>query len=236
MSVSTQTPNPLVGVLRRAGAVFSSRGGHPTAIHYGSAAGELAVCVSAVGLVDRSELTKLEIEAPPAQLAHLLARLAGDPVRPGGALLANGAWWCVAAGNRSFVLCQPEAGGRLRARVEGQALHHVAATIRDRTAELAAIELLGASAGRLLRSLGVYGPSGDPRAVSPFTTARVAGVQALWLLQSDRRALALVASELAGRLWQEIEQAGRPLGVSCVGIEAASRYALLDHGAQLGAL
>ncbi len=220
---------PLLSVLRQAGAVFSSRGGPPTAIHYGSAAGELAVCVRAVGLVDRSGLTKLEIEAPAAQLAYLLARLVGGAVCPGGALFAGNVWWCGAAPDRIVALCQPEAGERLYERVRAQALHHVAATIHDRSRDLAAIELVGASAGRVLQALGVYGPSNDPRAAAPFTAAPVGGIDALWLLQSDHRALALVPAGLAGDAWLAIEQAGRPQGISCVGLEAASRYALLER-------
>jgi hypothetical protein len=131
--------------------------------------------------------------------------------------------------------CSPVAGRRLRARVDGHAVHHVAARV-DRTAALAAIELLGASAGRLLKALGVYGTSGDPRAVSPFTAAKIAGIEASWLLQSERRAVALVATDRAGDLWQHAERAVRPLGVSCVGIEAASRYALLERSVQLSTL
>ena len=56
--------SPLDTVLCQAGAVFASRSGRRAAINYGSAAGELAVCVSAVGLVDRSELSTLVVEAP----------------------------------------------------------------------------------------------------------------------------------------------------------------------------
>src|ERR1700704_3458301 len=68
---------PLDAVRRQAGAVFANHGGRAAAIHYGSAAGELSVCVSAVGLVDRSELTTLALQAPSAQLAALTSRLAG---------------------------------------------------------------------------------------------------------------------------------------------------------------
>jgi hypothetical protein len=58
----------------------------------------------------------------------------------------------------------------------------------------------------------------------------VAGIEARLLLESDRRALLLVASELAADAWRAIEQLGRPFGISCVGLEAARRYALLERG------
>ena len=47
------------------------------------------MCVRAVGLVDRSDLSKLVLEAPPAQLAGLTSRLVGHAVAAGGALSAG---------------------------------------------------------------------------------------------------------------------------------------------------
>ena len=201
-------------------------------IHYGSPAGELAVCVRTVGLLDRSDLTKLVIEAPPAQLNHLVARVAGGTVLTGGALMSDGAWWCGAAEGRVVVVCEPDVGQRLPARLRAQKLHQVAVAVWDRTADWAAIELLGHHAGKLLRALGVYGESGDPRRVSPFASCPVAGIGAFWLLESDCRALALVPAAFAGDVWRAIELAGRPFGISCVGTEAARRYALLERGRQ----
>jgi glycine cleavage system aminomethyltransferase T len=222
-------PRPLLGLLEQAGAVFASRENRRIAVHYGSAAGELAVCVSAVGLVDRSDLSKLVIEAPASQLGHLTERLAGGMVAPGGALRASGAWWCGAAPDRIVVLCEPHLATRLRSRLRDHAVHYAALSVQDRSGDWAAIELLGHSAGKVLRALGAFGEAGDPRQVSPFTARTVAGHPVRWLLESDRCALLLVPTQSAGAVWQAIEQAGRPAGISCVGLEAASRYALLER-------
>lgn len=222
-------------VLQRAGAVFSSHAGRPIAINYGSAAGELAVCVTGVGLVDRSELSKLVITARPVQLGQLMARLLDSPVAPGGALCAGGAWWCRATPGQVMVLSEPQVGRRLRDQLRGHAVHHAALEVRERSADFAAIQLLGRNADKVLRVLGAYGESGDPRGVSPFTAGTVDGIDVSWLLESDRRALALVAHERAGEAWEAIERAGRGFGISCVGRDAASRYALLErtHRARL---
>jgi glycine cleavage system aminomethyltransferase T len=222
----------LESALLDAGAVFSNRDGRPTVVHYGSPAGELAVCVRAVGLLDRSELTKLVIEAPPAQLSHLVARLAGGTVSAGGALIADGAWWCGAGNGRVIVVCEPHVGKRLLEHLLAPTLHQVAVTVRDRSRDWAAIGLLGRNAGKVLRAVGVYGESGDPRQVAPFSSGTVGGIDAFWLLESDCRALLLVPEAFAGRAWRAVEQAGRPFGISCVGIEAARRYALLERGRQ----
>ena len=198
-------------------------------MHFGSAAAELAVCVRAVGLVDRSELSKLVLEAPPAQLAALTSRLVGDTVSPGGVLSAGNAWWCGDAPGRVIVLSDPRTGSRLRERLHVDARRFVTTTVRNTSAELAAIGLLGRAADQVLRALGVFGEAGDPRAVAPFAHGSIAGIPASWLLQSDRQALALVPRERAGEAWLAIERAGRPFGISCVGHEAASRYALLER-------
>ena len=220
-------------VLRRAGAVFAGHARTTVAVNYGSAAGELAVCVRAVGLVDRSELTKLALEAPSAQLGHLLVRLTGRVVALGGALQTDEGWWCRAAADRVIVLSEPVAGVRLgeRLRHQAQVLHHVSITTLDLSDEWAAIALIGPGTPDLLRALGAYGEAGDPRVAAPFGAGTVEGVDVMWLLESDRKALALVTRADAADLWRALEDAGRPFGISCVGHEAARRYALLERSA-----
>jgi glycine cleavage system aminomethyltransferase T len=209
--------------------VLCTHGGRPVAMNFGSSAAELAVCVRTVGLVDRSDLSKLVLEAPAAQLAALTSRLVGASVSPGGVLSIGGAWWCGDAPDRVIVLSDRDTGSRLRERLHVDARRFAAMTVRDASVELAAIGLLGPATAPVLRALGVFGKSGDPRDVPPFGHGSVAGIPASWLLQSDRRALAFVPSDHAGAAWLAIEQAGRPFGISCVGHEAAARYALLER-------
>ncbi len=227
MSATARSPLPLDVVLRRAGAVLTSRDGRSKAVHFGSAAAELAVCVRAVGLVNRSDLSTLALEAPPAQLAALMARLVGATVAPGGLVSCGSAWWCGDAPDRVMVLCDPRTGGRLVEALHGDAARHVA--VRDHSSELAALALLGRNTNKVLAALGVYGRSGDPRAAKPFARGTVEGTPAWWLLQSDHRAMAVVAREQAGEAWLAIERVGRPFGISCVGDEAACRYALMER-------
>jgi glycine cleavage system aminomethyltransferase T len=203
------------------------RDGRPTAMHFGSAAAELAVCIRTVGLVDRSDLSTLALEAPPAQLAALVTRLAGATVAPGGLLCAGSAWWCGETADRVMVVCDPGMGGRLVDSLHAVAARHVA--VRDLSDQLAAIALIGRGTGKVLAALGVYGESGDPRHAKPFGRGFVDEIPARWLLQSDRRALALVPREQAGDAWLALERAGRPFGISCVGHEAACRYALTER-------
>jgi glycine cleavage system aminomethyltransferase T len=227
VSATARSESSLDLVLRRAGAVLSTRAGRPVTVHFGSAAAELAVCVRAVGLVDRSELSTLSVDAPPPQLAALMRRLAGATVAPGGLVSAASAWWCGETSDRVMVVCDPRTGGRLIGALHADAARHV--TVLDRSAELAAIALLGRNTSRVLSALGVYGPSADARQAKPFTHGSVEGIPARWLLESDHRAIALVDRDQAGEAWLAIERAGRPFGISCVGHEAAFRYALMER-------
>jgi len=220
-------PTALDPVLQQAGAVLMLREGHAVVANYGSAAGELAACVSAVGLADCSELTKLTLEGPAPQLRQLSGRLAGAELEPGGAVFSGGAWWCAQSSERLLVVSDTRLGDRLRAMLQAGVARRIAVTLVDRTDELAAIAVVGRRARGLLAALGVYGESGDPRRVSPLAAHAVAGADVLWLLESDHKALALVPSSSAASAWHAIERAGQPFGVCAVGREAIARYALI---------
>ena len=53
--------------------------GRSVAVSYGSAAGELAACLNAVGIASCAELTKLELTAPGPNLDRVLDRAARRP-------------------------------------------------------------------------------------------------------------------------------------------------------------
>src|SRR5947209_366566 len=106
MSTLAPREDAFRSVLRQAGAVFAEHDGRLTAVNYGSAAGELAVCLRAVGLVDRSELTKLELEGPPERLSALLLRLAGTDIAVGGVAPRPAITWCRADEDRAIVICE----------------------------------------------------------------------------------------------------------------------------------
>jgi hypothetical protein len=214
-------------VLRHAGGVLVMHAGRTVVANYGSAAGELAACVSAVGLACRAELATLQLNGPPAQLRELSQRLAGSEVAPGGAALSAGAWWCAPSTERMLVLCDASRGDRLHAVLRARVARRSAVTLADRSADLAVLAVAGRRARPLLAELGVYGESGDPRDVPPLRAHTTAGAEVLWLLESDDKALAVVATADAPAVWHAIERAGRPHGLCCVGQEALARYALI---------
>ena len=213
--------------MSRAGAIRCDHNGQPVTLHYGSAAGELAACVSRVGLGDRSELRKLALEAPQQTLAHVVANLTGTALAPGGALHTSTAWWCAVTSERVLVLSEPGDGDRLTNRIGRLGARHPDLRIRDLSQAWSAIAIVGRQSGDVLARLGVYGATGDPRSVAPVSVRPTNGAEVTWLLQSDHRALALMGHREAPAVWHALHAVGRPFGICAVGHEAIARYTLL---------
>ena len=227
MSIHAEPDHELDAVVSRAGAIRGDHAGRPVALHYGSAAGELAACVSRVGLGDRSELGKLALEGPGATLGRVVSDLTGMALASGGALPTETAWWCAATPERVLVLTEPGDGDRLPSRIRRLAARYPDLRIRDLSQAWSAIAIVGRQAGEVLARLGVYGATGNPRSVAPASSLRVAGVDVTWLLQSDHRALALMGHRDAPTVWHALHAVGRPFGICAVGQDAIARYALL---------
>jgi glycine cleavage system aminomethyltransferase T len=215
-------------VARRAGAVMIDRDGARVPAHYGSAAGELAVCMRAVGIADRSDLGKLVVTGEPAPLAELLLHVAGVSLAATGAVAqCAGAWWCAAGGDRVIVLCEPARRAHLLDLLRATARRRPSLRVEDVTTRLSAIAVVGRSTRRVLAELGALGPAGDPRRVPPFASVRIAGADVSVLLQSDESVLLLVPATDADGVWHAVERAGRPFVMGCVGLEALERFTLL---------
>jgi glycine cleavage system aminomethyltransferase T len=228
MSTIAQHEDAFASILRRAGAVFATPEGRLTVVDFGSAAGELAVCLTAVGLVDRSELTKLVVEGPAGRISALLMRLADTDLAVGGVARRSAIWWCRDDEERVIAICEATRGRRLWEELRRQARRYGSIALSDRSRPWTAIELIGRATPEMLAALGVYERDGDSRHVAPFSRARVGPVDVTWLLESPRRALALLPRAQAATAWRALEEAGRPFAISCVGQQAASRYSLLD--------
>jgi glycine cleavage system aminomethyltransferase T len=230
VSIHAEPPrvdHELDAVVARAGAIRCDHDGRRIAVHYGSAAGELAACVSRVGLADRSELTKLALEGPQPMLQHVISSLTGGALASGGAIRTGPAWWCGVGPERVLVLAEPGNGDRLHSRIRRLVARHPALRIRDLSVQRSAIAIVGRHAGDVLAQLGVYGATGDPRSAVPVSSRRVADSEVTWLLQSDHRALAMMDHGDAPEVWRALHAAGRPFGICAVGREAIVRYSLL---------
>jgi glycine cleavage system aminomethyltransferase T len=224
-------PRSLDAIVEQAGGVRALRDGHTVVTGYGSAAGELAACVSAVGLADCSQLTKLLLEGPATQMHELTFRLTGNWLAPGGAVSTAAAWWCSESAGRTFVLCEPRCDNRVRAAIAAQAARRPRVTVTDHTTGWATLAVVGRRACDVLARLGLYGDTGDPRQVPPVTRHCCDGATATWLLQSDDVAWAVLPQADAPALWRAIERAGQPSGLCAVGQDALARYELMRRSA-----
>lgn len=211
---------------RRAGAVMN--GAHvPT--HYGSPAGELAVCLRAVGLGDRSDLGKLMLEGTPSAVAAVVRRMTGVSLAPQGVYFSGRTRWCATSPHQVVVLCEASTRAHLLAMLRSQAHTLPGVHVSDRTDDHAALAIVGPGAMRVLAVLGVLGETRDPRTVAPFTRACIAGAEVHVLLESDRQALLLTDGEDAARVWRAVAEEGRQFGLSLVGTDALQRFSILSR-------
>jgi len=208
--------------LRRAGASIGTRAGHAVPLHYGSPAGELAVCMRSVGLVDREDLGVLVIESDESTLDRITAQRFEGGLRAGEAATSKQAHWG-RLGTTEAVVVGPREALRLL-------LDPLSELEPDRAraaqSALVAIEVVGPGTPGLLLDLGIYGAL-DGGGVGRATLATVADQTAVWMLLDDNFALTLVEPARAPAAWESIAAAGRRFGLGYVGAEAAERFDLI---------
>lgn len=217
--------SPLERVLQKAGATMVARHGWWVAAHFGSPGGELALCDTAVGLADRSDLGKLELRGDASGLEALVGQLTGGQVLPGEALLAGGGWWCSVSPEHVIALADAGATAALRT-AAGEAVRWTpGVTITDLTPRFAAVGLLGPATAGLLDELSgsTLGEADGPS----FDVTRLASVPVMLLRGSPSRAIVLTDAGRAAELWADIERAGADAGLGVVGADAVSHLSPL---------
>jgi hypothetical protein len=183
---------PLDGVLRRHGATMVLRQGRCVAAHFGSPTSETSVCLSTVGIADRSDRTTFELRGAPPDIDSALAAIASLGDRT----------WNGRTGPRSAVVrCDHADTAACSAALVAA---DVAVDISNR---FAAIQVIGPHAADL---------------VGAFDTLRDLPVV---LLDGRGSYELLVTAERGPALWGRLLDAGAPLHVACVGLEALERLA-----------
>src|SRR5437763_12064587 len=221
--------SPLEDVLRRAGAVMTRRDGWDVAAHFGSPAGELAVCAQAVGLVDRSSLGKLELRSYPEAIDQVVSYLTDGHVEPNEVLRIDGVRWCSASPDRLFALCEPSSLFDVSERMHDGVRRTPGVLLTDETEELAALALLGPAAPSVVAALGAWNLETVALPRPSFSALRLEGLPVFLLEESSARSLILVEREYAERMWDLLECVGSVLGLSCVGAEAADRFCMIER-------
>jgi glycine cleavage system aminomethyltransferase T len=217
--------SPLEPLLQKAGATMVARHGWWVAAHFGSPGGELALCDTAVGLADRSDLGKLELRGDAGALETLVGQLTGSQVLPGEALLAGGAWWCSVSPQHAIALADAGSTDAVRSAI-GEAVRWTPGlTITDLTPRYAALSLLGPKTEQLLDELssGSLEPADGPA----FDVMRLAAHPVMLLRAAPHRAVILTDAARAAALWTDIDRVGQDTGVGHVGADAVSHLSPL---------
>lgn len=211
--------SPLTETLAAAGATFVDRSCGPVAAHFGSVIGELAVCLSAVGIADRSNAPLIELRGDATAIARVAARATGRELAPRHAARGTDAWWCAVTPNRFLVVgdrpCTPD----LASTVEAAARQAPGASTMALTGHYAVIAVLGPHASDTVRAAElVSGP------VPYGTFLDRCGAPPVMLLRHEPEAYLILAPRARGvAAWRTLIDAGRPFGATCVGDEALDR-------------
>jgi len=232
--------SPMEGRARAAGARFAPRAGWNVAVSYAvGAERERERLTQTVAFADRSQLTKLELQAEPQTLAALIAAASGEGVvlGPGMAVRAAGAWWCPVTPSRALVLADSDAdrGEGIRDAVTAAATAAAAATaetaasslvsVVDLTSGLAALTLAGPGCGELLARFCAIDVRLPVTPVCGFRPGSVARTPGYLLREREDRLLVLVGWALGEYLWEVVADAAEHLGGGPVGADALQENA-----------
>ena len=215
--------SPMERRARAAGAHFERRDGWNVASEFGGGSeAERRLIEQRVGFIDRSSMTKLELQGAPDAIAPVVASASGGvALTPGVAKQANGTWWCPVTPSR--VLALGELGGAegLRASLQEAGGDHQL-TVVDLTCGLAALSLVGRGCRELLARFCAI----DVRpAVTPaggFRPGSIARTPGYLLCEEQDRLLIMVGWALGEYLWDVVADAAEHLGGGPVGAGAVA--------------
>jgi heterotetrameric sarcosine oxidase gamma subunit len=223
--------SPMEGRARAAGASMAPRVGWNVAASYAvGAERERERLTQTVAFADRSQLTKLEIQAESETLAAVIAAASGDGVvlAPGIAVRALGAWWCPVTPSRALVLADSEADGGARIRGVVAAAADAASSlvsVIDVTSGLAALTLAGPGCGELLARFCAIDVRLPVTPVCGFRPGSIARTPGYLLRERDDRLLVMVGWALGEYLWEVVADAAEHLGGGAVGADALQETA-----------
>ena len=233
--------SPMERLAAAAGARFSRVEGWNVPNAYSEPSAEWGRLTRTVGFLDRSSLTKLELQADPRELARIVASAgeelaahaqAADRRSDGGLVAEMGSatrslldatavWWCPVTPGRMLVLCEPAAARAVRDALSRAATAaQGTATVIDVTCGLAALALIGPAARELLARFCAIDARPALAATGAFRPGSVARTPGYLLVEGQERLLVLVGWALGEYLWQVVADAAKELGGGPVGAEA----------------
>jgi sarcosine oxidase subunit gamma len=216
---------PMESLAMAAGARFELRDGWNVAVAFGDPGVERSRMEQTVAFVDRSQLTKVELQAEPRALAAIVAAASGGvELEPGLAVRAGETWWCPVTPSRVLALAEPAAGRELRAAVDAavasEASNGTTVTAVDVTCGLAAMALAGPGSRELLARFCAIDVRPAVTPVAGFRPGSVARTPGYVLVEAEQRLLVLVGWALGEYLYEVVSDAAANLGGGPVGADA----------------
>ena len=172
------------------------RGGRLVAARFESSGGEVAACLSTVGLCDRCDRATLELRGAPDPVSEALADLDW---------IAERTWWARLGPGRAIARC--ERGDALAC---SAALRRSPdASVLDRSGDFAAVGVIGPRANELMQ----------------ITSDGDFGSEVIVVREAADRFEALASVERGPLLWYRLLAGGGPLQAACVGSDALVQLA-----------
>lgn len=188
---------PLTDPAEAAGATLEQRDGWLLASSFGDPAAERSACAETVGFADRSHLTKLELQGPPAAIERAVA--------------AEGGWRLRLTPARALLIAEP-----------GTLAEPAGAELRccDLTASWGALTLAGPAARDLLARFCALDTRPASLPVGEFRPGSIGRTPGLLLREDEDRFLVLFGAAFGAYFWEIVADAASRLGGRPVGLDA----------------
>ena len=203
-------------------------GAEGTVLHYGSAPGELAVCLREIGLAQRPECRTLSITGSSRGIDLATLRLADSRIAVGGVVEVGDCWWSRPEADQIVAICSHHTRERMRRVLRDHTRQSMDLQV-DETDPFAVITLLGPRLVEFLIQAKVYRHVGDQRTTAPCVIAPVRGVPVVWILESDLRATACIPRGGRTAVLHELQALGQPLNLAWIGHQALEQFGLVQR-------
>jgi glycine cleavage system aminomethyltransferase T len=201
------------------------REGQSVAIHYGSVATEVAVCLKSAGLAVRSDLCTLELTGHVAWLEALLERALGTTVPVGRAENLGGSWCARVSGRSVLVVGTPSAAARWTRLVRAAVVTGSLVAPLDQTGNHIILSLVGPRVPDLLATAGLA----TDVAAGSTSSCSLAGCRATLVGETAECVLVLLETNSAAAACAALFEAGSDVGLSLVGTDALARLTAVRH-------
>lgn len=183
------------------GGLLETRDGWEVAVSFADPGAERAACTRSVGVADVSQLGKLQVDGPAAELTL------------GQAEQRDGCWWCPITPERSLVLAAPAVTRGTREALGER-------SVVDLTSSLAAIAIAGPLARETIARFCALDLRESRVGIGAFLPGSIARTPGFVLHDAPERFVLLIGAAYGRYAWEVVTDAATRLGGQPVGVDA----------------